>query len=61
MDGPRVECKSEKDVNGDKFNHRTEGLMEVYTRVLVESFSNEASLIPRDGAIKIMFGTTCNQ
>ena len=50
-----MECNAKHSTDGDGIDHGTESLMKINTRLLIKSFSNKLSFIPRNRAIEILF------
>ena len=49
------ECNAKYNMDGDRIYHGTESLMKINARLLVKAFSNKASFIPCNRAVKILF------
>ena len=50
-----IECNAKNNTNGDGIYHETESLVKVNARLLVKAFNNNASFIPCNRAVKILF------
>ena len=50
-----IKCTAKHSTNGDGIYHGTESLVKINTQLLVKAFSNKASFVLRNRAIKILF------
>ena len=50
-----IEGNAKHGTDGDEIYHKTESLVKIITILLVKSFSNKASFIPCNRAIRILF------
>ena len=50
-----IECNAKHNTDGDGIYHGIESLEKVNAQLLVKSFSNKASFIPCNRAVRILF------
>ena len=50
-----IECNAKHSMDGDGIYHGAESLVKVNARLLVRAFSNKASFVPYNRAVRILF------